>query len=118
MKKTLLKLLGLGVMTFGAAPVFAQTMYLDEMFDVSKQANIVYDSNRSVNILYGQVPGQQPSIGANLRCDVYTPVGSSVTSRPTVIIAHTGSFLPVLTNRQATGSKDDSAVVEMCTRLA
>lgn len=118
MKKTLLKLLGLGVMTFGAAPVFAQTMYLDEMFDVSKQANIVYDSNRSVNILYGQVPGQQPIIGANLRCDVYTPVGSSVTSRPTVIIAHTGSFLPVLTNRQATGSKDDSAVVEMCTRLA
>lgn len=118
MKKTLLKLLGLGVITFGAAPVFSQTMYLDEMFDVSKQANIVYDSNRSVNILYGQVPGQQPIIGANLRCDVYTPVGSSVTSRPTVIIAHTGSFLPVLTNRQATGSKDDSAVVEMCTRLA
>lgn len=118
MKKTLLKFLGLGVMTLGVSPLFAQTMYLDEMFDVSKQANIVYDSNRSVNILFGQVPGQQPIIGANLRCDVYTPVGSSVINRPTVIIAHTGSFLPVLTNRQATGSKDDSAVVEMCNRLA
>jgi hypothetical protein len=71
MKKTLLKLLSLGVMTFGSATLFAQTMYLDEMFNVSKQANIVYDSNRSV-----------------------------------------------LTNRQATGNKEDSAVVEMCTRLA
>jgi hypothetical protein len=118
MKKTLLKFLGIGVMTLGASPLFAQTRYVDEMFDVSKQANIVYDSNRSVNILFGQVPGQQPLIGANLRCDVYTPVGSSVSNRPTVIIAHTGSFLPVLTNRQATGNKDDSAVVEMCTRLA
>ncbi len=118
MKKSLQKLLGISLMTLGTAPVFAQTMYLDEMFDVSKQANIVYDSNRSVNILYGQVPGQQPIIGANLSCDVYTPVGSSVSSRPTIIIAHTGSYLPVLTNRQATGSKDDSAVVEMCTRLA
>jgi hypothetical protein len=118
MKKTLLKFLGLGLMTLGASPLFAQTMYLDEMFDVSKQANIVYDSNRSVNILFGQVPNQQPIIGANLRCDIYTPVGSTVTSRPTIIIAHTGSFLPVLVNRQATGSKDDSAVVEMCTRLA
>ena len=118
MKKTLLKLLSLGVMTFGSTTLFAQTMYLDEMFNVSKQANIVYDSNRSVNILFGQAPGQPPIIGANLRCDVYTPVGSTVTSRPTVIIAHTGSYLPVLTNRQATGSKDDSAVVEMCTRLA
>lgn len=117
MKKTLLKLLSLGVMTFGSATLFAQTMYLDEMFNVSKQANIVYDSNRSVNILFGS-PGQPPIISANLRCDVYTPVGSTVTSRPTVIIAHTGSYLPVLTNRQATGNKDDSAVVEMCTRLA
>lgn len=105
-------------MALGSTTLFAQTMYLDEMFNVSKQANIVYDSNRSVNILFGQIPGQQPIISANLRCDVYTPVGSTVTNRPTVIIAHTGSYLPVLTNRQATGNKDDSAVVEMCTRLA
>jgi hypothetical protein len=118
MKKTLLKLFSLSVIALGSTTSFAQTMYLDEMFDVSKQANIVYDSNRSVNILFGQIPGQQPIIGANLRCDVYTPVGSTVTSRPTVIIAHTGSFLPVITNRQTTGNKDDSAVVEMCTRLA
>ena len=66
MKKTLLKLFGLGVMTLGSTTLFAQTMYLDEMFNVSKQANIVYDSNRSVNILFGQVPGQQPIIGVNL----------------------------------------------------
>jgi hypothetical protein len=123
MKKTLLKLLSLGVMTFGSATLFAQTMYLDEMFDVSKQANIVYDSNRSVNILY-QSGYPNPTINnsliisANLICDVYRPVGSSVVSRPTIIIAHTGSYLPVLANKQTTGSKDDSAVVEMCTRLA
>ncbi|MFN7313792.1 MAG: T9SS type A sorting domain-containing protein [Bacteroidota bacterium] len=118
MKKTLLKLFGLGVMTFGSTSLFAQTMYLDEMFNVSKQANIVYDSNRSVNILFGQVPGQPPIIGVNLTCDVYTPVGSTVANRPTVIIAHTGSFLPAITNQQTTGNKNDSAVVEMCTRLA
>ncbi len=109
-------------MTFGSSTLFAQTMYLDEMFGVDKQSNIVYDSNISVNILFGR-PGTGPlgtleRIGVKLRCDIYTPKESSITKRPTVIIVHTGSYLPVITNMQTTGSKDDSAVVEMCTRLA
>lgn len=118
MRKPLLKVLSAGALLLTTFAASAQTPYLDEMYaNVLKQSNVVYDSNRSVNILFGQVPGAQPIIGVNLTCDIYTPVGAA-TTRPTVIIAHTGSFLPILTNKQATGNKNDSAVVAICTALA
>ncbi|MCU0421526.1 MAG: T9SS type A sorting domain-containing protein [Bacteroidia bacterium] len=124
MKKTLLKLFSLGVALFGTGSVFAQTMYVDEMFaNVLRTANVRYDSNRSVNILFNTgypnpTLNTSPLISVDLRCDIYTPVGSPVSARPTIIIAHTGSFLPAFVNRQVTGNKEDSAVVEMCTKLA
>ncbi len=118
MKKLVLKLTLLSSFAIASFASFAQNRYVNDVFsDVTKTANIEYDSNRSVNILYGY-PGQLPIITARLKCDIYAPTGDTIVKRPVVIIAHTGSYLPAIVNRQATGSKDDSAVVEMCTRLA
>lgn len=116
MKKSLLKMLLTGALVITGYRGFSQE-YLTEMYNYIKVSNVFYDSTRSVNILYGQVQGQPPIISCRLQCDIYRPVNSN-TQRPLVIVAHTGSFLPPLINQQATGSKDDSAIVELCTRLA
>jgi hypothetical protein len=97
----------------------AQTRYVDEIFDnVMRTSNIEYDTNRSVNILFGIVPGQQPIVTASLRCDIYEPDGDTVGSRPVILLAHTGSYLPAIINRQPTGNKSDSTIVELATKLA
>jgi hypothetical protein len=118
MKKQLLKLLMLSGLSVTASALFAQTRYVDDVFtDVVKTPNLMYDSNRSVNIGYPLIPGG-PIITANLRCDVYAPASDSIVKRPVVIITHTGSFLPAIVNRQTTGNKDDSSIVELCNRFA
>jgi len=119
MKKHLLTLIAALALIFSASGLKAQTRYLDDVFSgVLKQSNIMYDSNRSINILYGRIPGLQPIITVPLRCDIYTPDGDSITKRPVVIVAGTGSYLPAIINNQATGSKNDSSIVEVCTRFA
>jgi carboxylesterase type B len=50
--------------------------------------------------------------------DVYTPTGDTETDRPLIVYLHTGSFLPRYINQLPTGSKSDSATVEMCRRFA
>ncbi len=51
--------------------------------------------------------------------DVYTPPASDEnTSRPVIIYLHTGNFLPQVINGSPTGSKRDSAVVNMCKQWA
>ncbi|MES2287966.1 MAG: T9SS type A sorting domain-containing protein, partial [Bacteroidota bacterium] len=91
---------------------FSQTgRYLTEVFtSVTVTSNVVYGNNLSV--LTGT---PAPS---DLKMDVYQPTGDVLTARPLVIVLHTGSFLPAVANGQATGSKTDSAVVEMCNRFA
>ena len=54
----------------------------------------------------------------DLLMDIYQPVGDTETNRPVVIMLHTGSFLPAIANGQATGSKTDASIVEMCRRFA
>src|SRR5262245_42232829 len=54
----------------------------------------------------------------SLRATIYEPVGDTMTARPTVIMIHTGSFLPVFYNGQTTGQKLDSAITEMCRQFA
>jgi hypothetical protein len=118
MKKQLLKLLTVCGLSVMASASFAQDRYVDDVFsNVTKTTNILYDSNRSVNIGYPLIPGG-PIITANLRCDIYAPSGDTILKRPVVIVAHTGSFLPAIVNRQATGNKDDSSIVEICNRFA
>lgn len=72
------------------------------------------------NVTYGtavNVLGQsQP-----LLMDVYTPSGDVANRRATVIMIHSGSFLPSGTSPSAPtswGNKGDSAMVEICTQLA
>jgi len=85
----------------------AQTRYLDEVFDMTDvQSEIVYGNNISV------LSGTPAPL--DLMMDVYTPIGDTETSRPLVIYLHTGSFLTL----GLTGSKTDSAVVEMAKNLA
>ena len=50
--------------------------------------------------------------------DVYQPSGDTETSRPLVLVFHTGNFLPNVLNGQISGTKKDSSVVEICTQLA
>ena len=89
----------------------AQTRYLDEVFtSVTVSSNVVYGNN--LEVLTG-VP-----VAKDLLMDVYEPAGDMLTDRPLILYLTTGSFLPRYINQSATGSKTDSAVVEMCTRLA
>jgi len=85
--------------------------YLTEIFtSVTVTSNVTYGNNISV------ITGS-PATSA-LKMDVYEPTGDVLTARPLVIVLHTGSFLPAVANGQPTGSKTDSAVVEMCTKFA
>lgn len=119
MKKNLLKGLAVAALGMLGLQTNAQVRYIDPVFnDVTKTANIMYDSNMAVNILFGQVPGIQPLFSNKLMCDVYTPSGDNVTKRPLVILAHTGSYLPSVVNQQTTGNKNDSSIVEVATQLA
>jgi len=89
----------------------AQTRYLDEIFnDVTVTSNIIYGSNIGI---ITQAPALE-----DLIMDVYEPTGDTQTDRPVVIMLHTGSFLPAIVNGQATGSKTDNSIVEMCMRFA
>ena len=85
--------------------------YLTETFTaVTKTSNVIYGNN--LTVLTGS------PVASDLKMDVYEPTGDVLTARPLVIVLHTGSFLPAIANGQATGSKTDSAVVEMCTHFA
>jgi poly(3-hydroxybutyrate) depolymerase len=118
MKKQLLKGLAI-VASMCALSAEAQVRYIEPMFGgVNKTSNVMYDSNAAVNILYGQVPGFQPLFSNKLMCDVYEPIGDMSTKRPLVILAHTGSYLPAIVNKQTTGNKNDSSIVEIAKQLA
>ncbi len=109
MKKLLLFSAFLALMTL-AIPVSAQR-YLSEVFStVTRTTNIMYASN--ITVITGG-----PTLDT-LLFDAYTPDGDTMSERPVVIVAHTGSFLPSPQNGQATGSRKDSAVVDMCRKLA
>lgn len=104
------------VATFGALACslqgFAQTRYLNEVFtSVVKTPNVIYGNNISV------LTGTPTAV--DITMDIYTPpLTDTATARPLVLVLHTGSFLPAVMNGQPTGSKSDSAVVEMCMRFA
>lgn len=93
-----------------ALPTQAQRYLTEQFSSVNVQSNVVYGENYSV--LTGT-----PTLG-NLVMDVYTPAGDTETDRPLIVYLHTGSFLPRYLNNLPTGSKSDSATVEMCKRFA
>lgn len=101
------------------APVAQATAqrYLTEVFTtVNKTSGVTYGNNMSIlPILSG---ASTVPVAEDLKMDVYEPAGDGLTTRPLVIVMHTGSFLPPIVNGQPTGARGDSAVVEMCTRFA
>ncbi|MEO5571127.1 MAG: T9SS type A sorting domain-containing protein [Bacteroidia bacterium] len=102
----------IGLLAIAAGKISAQR-FLSEVFPaVIKTSNVTYASNFSV--LTGT-----PTLTA-LTMDVYEPGGAPdpLLHRPLIILMHPGSFLPTYINMSPTGSRTDSAIVEMSTRFA
>lgn len=116
MKKNLLKSIAV-LATMFAIHANAQVTFIDKVSSVNVTTNILYDSNAAVNILAGQVPGLPPLFSNKLRCDVYAPTSVSG-KKPLVILAHTGSYLPSIVNKQTTGNRKDSSIVYLANELA
>lgn len=111
MKKQLQKLLLTTAITTLALTAPAQR-YLTEVFpNVNVTPNVIYANNYSV--FPPQAPGFQ-----DLKMDVFEPAGDILTQRPLIIFMHTGSYLPILINGTPTGSRTDSATVEICKQFA
>ena len=108
MKRNLLSTI---ILLFAASRIFGQR-YLNEVFtSYQKVKDSVYATN------YEVLTGSPVLKG--LKCDIYLPPASDTsTSRPLIILLHTGSFLPRYVNQNPTGDKSDSATVEMCERFA
>ncbi|MEP7168197.1 MAG: T9SS type A sorting domain-containing protein [Bacteroidota bacterium] len=112
MKKQLLTFTFISVFIFSIVQLNGQR-FLSEVFpSVIKTQNVTYASNFS--ILTGA------PVLENLMMDVYEPGGIAdpMLHRPLIILMHPGSFLPAYINMAPTGSRNDSAIVEMCNRFA
>lgn len=91
--------------------VKAQDRYCDEVFSgVTVTSDVEYAQN--ITVITGGPTND------TLYVDIYEPSGDSLTDRPLILIAHTGSFLPVPQNGQSTGERVDTAMVDLCTMLA
>ncbi|MDQ3051100.1 MAG: T9SS type A sorting domain-containing protein [Bacteroidota bacterium] len=111
MKRTLLNL-SIGIALLLLPGVTMAQRYLSEVFSsVTVTTNVQYGENISV------FPPPTPT-NIPLIMDVYEPAGDLVTERPLIIFMHTGSYLPRYINGTPTGSRNDSATVEICSRLA
>ena len=102
----------------------AQTRYVDDVFsrnDVVITPNVTFGQNYYF-LNFPPAPSgsssTNPQLG-DLYMDMYTPPSSdNVTDRPVVILLHTGSFLPKYINGSYSGNNKDSALVELCVRMA
>ncbi len=92
----------------------AQKFLAETFSEVTVTQDVTYGVNATA-LYFSQVGEAVPEA---LLMDVYEPVGDPATERPLALVFHTGNFLPPVTNGQIAGSKSDSSVVEICTRLA
>ena len=115
MKKNLLTLFTLNLVL--TSVLIAQTRFVDPVFsEVKVTDGITYGTNISIlPIILGESTDPQPE---DLLMDIYEPVGDTLTSRPVVILAHRGDFLPAIVNQSPYGTRKDSAIVEFCNQLA
>src|SRR5690606_12694574 len=118
--KTLL--LGMMMAVFSLT-TFAQERILDEIFtNVSVQKNVTYGWNWSVlptaEDQTGTVFGPITQYVDSLRMDIYTPDGDAATDRPVILLSHAGSYLPNSLTGVPFGTKEDSAMIELCTQFA
>jgi len=126
---------------FCSSLAVAQTRYLNPVFQPVKTDSFVeYAVNFSVllgddsplptgteNIPIGAdttITGEDTTITPilfnmpKLELDVYEPDGDTVAERPLIIYLHTGTFLPIIRNQGATGSRFDYATQAMCQQFA
>lgn len=110
MKQRLL-LLPLLALCLGFMPLKAQR-YLSEIFSSYQMTpDVTYGAN--LTVITG-MPGLD-----TLLADIYMPPASdTVTNRPVICMAHTGSFLPVPLNGQCTGTRKDSTITWMARQFA
>ena len=88
--------------------------YLSQIFtdaQITVTSNIIYGNNFS--FLTGA------PTAADLYMDIYSPDAAiDPVTKPLIIYIHTGSFLPAVVNGTPTGTKTDSASIEMCRQFA
>ena len=94
--------------------------YTTEIFNDNE---IIVSSDVSYGINFNPYVDPATLGGTNLQplqADFYmpSPAVDTTTDRPVVIVWHTGSFLPKGLNGSPLGTRQDSAVVEMCRRFA
>ena len=89
--------------------------YLAPVFDeVTVTTYQTYGVNATVLLV--SIAGE--ALPESLKFDLYEPAGDTIAERPLVVMFHTGNFLPIQLNNTTQGSRTDSSVVEMATRLA
>jgi uncharacterized repeat protein (TIGR01451 family) len=95
--------------------LFSQARYLEPVFDqVTKTPNVLYGTNATM-LTFSQLGQATPQ---PLVLDLYEPVGDTLSARPLVIVLPGGQYLPPAVNGTCVGAKTDSAIVEICNRLA
>ena len=102
----------------GTLSAFAQTRYLEPVFDgvLAQQDSTVYQANFSfLPVLIGATSEEIP---LQHSFQTYMPAGDTETNRPVVILNTTGSFLPQFVGGGVFGTLKDSAVVNTANRLA
>lgn len=115
--KHLSTIVALVAMLLASAVGFAQERYLDEVFaEVKVTDSVVYGNN--ISILPIILAGSPTPLPVDLYMDVYEPMGDTVSNRPVIIYAITGTFFPALVNRGFTGERSDPGVVSFATRMA
>jgi Secretion system C-terminal sorting domain len=111
MKRTLLNVSAGIAMMILPGTLMAQR-YLSEVFpNVNVTSNVQYGEN--ISIFPPPTPASIP-----LLMDIYEPDGDVLQERPLIIFMHTGSYLPRYINGTPTGSRQDSATVEICKQFA
>ncbi len=103
------------LLLFSIQNLFSQARYLEPVFDqVTMTPNVLYGTNATM-LTFSQF-GQ--AISQPLLLDFYEPAGDTLAARPLVIVLPGGNYLPPSVNGSCVGSKTDSAIVEICKRLA
>jgi len=115
MKKITLLICSLMVSVTAVAQRYTTEIFNDNEIILSSDVNYGVNFNPYVDSAMLGGTNLQP-----LQADFYmpSPTADTTTNRPVVIVWHTGSFLPKGLNGSPLGTRQDSAVVEMCRRFA
>ena len=113
------------ILLFTAGNLSAQR-YVTEVFsdaEITITNNVTYAENISVeNTILGALSGINPPPAPDtvgIMMDIYAPGASDTeTARPLIIYLPTGNFLPPVVNGAPTGSRKDSAAVNIAKQLA